>query len=82
MLMVTIYTTKTCAFCHAAKEYLNSKHINFQEVKVDEVPNGVQELLDKSGQLGVPVIEVDKEVIVGFNREQLDNSLTQHKLIS
>lgn len=59
-----------------------SKHVDYQEIKVDEVPNGVQELLDKSGQLGVPVIEVEKEVVVGFDREQLDISLNKHNLLS
>ena len=80
--MVTIYSTKTCAFCRAAKQYLEGKGISFKEIKVDETPDGPQALLEKSGQLGVPVIDVDGEIIVGFNREQLDGALREKNISS
>jgi glutaredoxin-like YruB-family protein len=80
--MVTIYSTRTCAFCHAAKQYLEGKGISFEEVKVDEAPDGPQTLLQKSGQLGVPVIDVDGEIIVGFNRERLDGALREKNITS
>lgn len=78
---ITIYSTRTCAFCHAAKKYLEGLKVDFNEVKVDEVPDGAQQLIEKSGQLGVPVIDFDGEIIVGFNRPQLDLLLREHKLI-
>ncbi len=79
--MIKIYSTRTCGFCHAAKQYLNGLKVPFDEVKVDEIPDGPQKLIEKSGQLGVPVIEVDGNIIIGFNRPQLDILLREKKLI-
>jgi glutaredoxin 3 len=73
--MITIYSTRTCGFCHAAKDYLAGRGIDFEEIKLDEIPGGAQLLLEKSGQLGVPVIDVDGQVIVGFNRPLLDEAI-------
>ncbi|HET7673529.1 MAG TPA: glutaredoxin family protein [Candidatus Saccharimonadales bacterium] len=79
--MITIYSTRTCGFCHAAKQYLNGLGVDYDEVKVDEIPDGPQKLIDKSGQLGVPVIDFDGNIIIGFNRPQLDLLLREKKLI-
>jgi glutaredoxin 3 len=79
--MITIYSTRTCSFCYAAKKYLDGLKVKYEEVKVDEIPDGPQKLIEKSGQLGVPVIEFDEHVIVGFNRPQLDILLREKKLI-
>jgi len=79
--MITIYSTRTCAFCHAAKQYLDGLKVSYDEIKVDEVEGGPQQLLDVSGQLGVPVIKIDDQTIIGFNREQLDVLLREKKLI-
>ncbi len=76
--MVTIYSTRTCGFCHAAKQYLASRNIDYEEVKVDEIPDGAELLIQKSGQLGVPVIEVNDKIIVGFNRPALDAELAKN----
>lgn len=78
---ITIYSTRTCAFCHAAKKYLESLKVNYKEVKVDEVPDGAEMLIEKSGQLGVPVIDFDGQIIIGFNRPQIDLLLREAKLI-
>lgn len=78
--MITIYSTKTCAFCVAAKQYLNSKKIDYDEVLVDQIENGANILIEKSGQLGVPVIDVGGEIIVGFNRESLDKALNSQDI--
>lgn len=79
--MITIYSTKTCGFCHAVKQYLSGLKVPFDEVKVDELADGAQQLIEKSGQLGVPVIDVDGTIIIGFNRPQLDMLLREKKLI-
>ena len=78
--MITIYSTRTCGFCHAAKQYLDGRGISYDEVKVDEIPDGAQILIQKSGQLGVPVIEVDGEVIIGFDRPRLDALIAEKNL--
>jgi glutaredoxin len=79
--MITIYSTKTCGFCHAAKQYLNGLGVAFNEVKVDEIPDGPTQLIQKSGQLGVPVIEFDEDIIIGFDRPRIDLLLREKKLI-
>jgi glutaredoxin 3 len=79
--MITIYSTRTCGFCHAAKQYLNGLGVKFDEVKVDEVENGPQKLIEKSGQLGVPVLDFDGDVIIGFDRPRIDLLLREKSLI-
>lgn len=79
--MVTIYSTRTCAFCHATKQYLHGLKVPYEEVKVDEIPDGPQKLIEKSGQLGVPVIDFDGDIVIGFNRPQIDLLLREKKLI-
>jgi glutaredoxin len=79
--MITIYSTRTCGFCHAAKQYLSGLKVDYEEVKVDEIPNGAQKLYEKSGQLGVPVLDFDGEIIIGFNRPHIDLMLREKKLI-
>lgn len=79
--MITIYSTRTCGFCHAAKQYLNGLGVPFNEIKVDETPDGPMQLIEKSGQLGVPVIDFDGDVIIGFDRPNIDLLLREKKLI-
>ena len=78
--MITIYSTRTCAFCHAAKQYLAGRNIEYEEVKVDEIQDGAQMLYEKSGQLGVPVIDVDGDIVIGFDRNTLDHLIREKKI--
>ncbi len=75
MKNIIIYSTPTCGYCHMAKEYLESKHIPFTDVDVSQDPTKQQEMLKKSGQFGVPVIDVDGTIILGFDKEKLDKAL-------
>ena len=72
---VVIYTTPTCPWCHRAKDYLSRKGISFTEHNVAEDREAAKEMIDKSKQMGVPVIIVDDEVVVGFNQSRLDGLL-------
>ena len=72
---VVIYTTHTCPWCHRAKDYLSRKGISFTEHNVAEDRQAAKEMVDKSKQMGVPVIIVDDEVVVGFNQSKLDGLL-------
>jgi len=69
---VTIYTTPTCPWCHKAKAWLRDKKIRYREVDVTSDRNGLDEMVKRSGQTGVPVIVVGDEVIVGFNQNRLN----------
>lgn len=77
---VRIYTTPTCPWCVRAKDYFKKNKIVYTEVNVAADAKARRELIEKSGQLGVPVIEVAREgqepvVIVGFDQEALDEAL-------
>jgi len=71
MKNVTIYSTATCHYCKEAKEFFKANNIPYTEYNVGIDPVKRKEMVEKSGQLGVPVITVDTEVIVGFDEERL-----------
>lgn len=72
---VKIFSTPTCPYCKKAKAYFDEKGIKYQNVDISENPGAVEEMVSLSGQMGVPVIIIDDNVIVGFDREALDNAL-------
>jgi len=72
---VIIYTTPTCSWCQAVKEYLRAREIDFEEIDVSADPAAAQEMIDKSGQMGTPVLDIDGEIIVGFNKPEIDRLL-------
>lgn len=76
---VTLYTTGTCAYCHAEKLFLGKHQIDFTEVRVDEDEHAAKEMIALSGQMGVPVTVIAKddtrEYIVGFDQQRLIKSL-------
>lgn len=77
-MTVTIYSTKTCPYCKMEKEYLTKHGIKFTNFFVDEDPAKAQEMIDKSGQMGVPVTIIKngkEEIVAGFDRNRLDNIL-------
>lgn len=72
---ITIYSTPTCHFCHMAKEFLKGKGISYTDYDVAQDLGKRQEMIQKSGQMGVPVIFVGEEMIIGFDKERLMSSL-------
>ena len=72
---VVIYTTPTWPYCHRAKEYLSQKGISFTEHNVAADREKAKEMIQKSKQMGVPVVIVGDEVMVGFNQAKLDSLL-------
>ncbi len=75
MSKVTIYTTETCGFCHMAKQYLKEKNIAFEEKNVAEDMAAAEEAVAKSGQMGVPVLDIDGEIVIGFDRPRIQSLL-------
>ncbi len=75
MAKVLIYTTPTCAYCKAAKEFFKENNIKYEEINVAEDKNAAKEMIEKSGQMGVPVIDVDGKLIIGFDRNALKKAL-------
>ncbi|MCE5322854.1 glutathione S-transferase N-terminal domain-containing protein [bacterium] len=76
MKNVAVYSTPTCPYCRLAKDYLTEKGIQFSEYNVATDLEARNLMVQKSGQLGVPVIEVDGQVVIGFNRQKLDELIS------
>jgi glutaredoxin 3 len=77
---IIIYSADWCAYCHAAKEYLNKLGVTFTEKNVEEDPKYAQEAVDKSHQMGIPVLDINGTIIVGFDRPKIDEALKANKL--
>ena len=72
---VIMYSTPTCHFCHMAKEFFGEKGIQYTEYDVLTDLGKRQEMVDKSGQLGVPVITIDGKTVVGFDQAEISSLL-------
>jgi glutaredoxin-like YruB-family protein len=78
---ITIYSADWCAFCHAAKDYLDKKGIAYTDKNVEADPANAQEAMDKSDQTGIPVIDIDGTIIIGFDKPTIDDTLKKKKLV-
>jgi len=72
---VTIYTAPTCVYCKLAKEYFKQNGIEFKEVNVAQDQQAAMRMVEKSEQTGVPVIEIDDKIIIGFDRDAIKEAL-------
>ena len=72
---VKVYSTSTCPWCHKAKDFLKEKNVKFEDIDVGADQKAANEMLEKSGQMGVPVIDIDGKIIVGFDKEEMENLL-------
>ena len=68
---ITIYSTPTCHFCHMAKDFFKEKNVTYTEYDVASNLEKRKEMMEKSGQLGVPVIIIDNDLIVGFDQSKI-----------
>ena len=71
-MQVKVYSTPGCPYCKMAKEYLSSKGVTFQDIDVSRDQAAVEEMVKISGQMGVPVILVDDNIIIGFDQTRID----------
>ncbi len=76
--MVTVYSATWCAFCHAAKDYFDKIGVKYTDKDVEKDPKYAEESVTKSGQMGIPVIDIDGEIIVGFAKPKIDAALAAH----
>jgi glutaredoxin 3 len=74
-MAVTIYSTPTCGYCRVAKDWFRTNHVPFTEYDVSADQRRAEEMVRKSGQMGVPVIDVHGKVIIGFNRPEIEKAL-------
>lgn len=71
MPKIKVYSTTSCPYCYTLKAFLKEKGIEFEEIDVGTDEKVREEMIRKSGQMGVPVVEIDGEIIVGFDREKI-----------
>lgn len=76
-MSVTVYSTPTCPWCTRVKEYLNYKEVKFKEINVAQDRDGAMEMVRKSGQRGVPVVDIDGNIVVGFDQAMIDRLLSR-----
>lgn len=75
MKNVTIYSTPTCHFCQMAKEFFKEKKVEYTDYDVSTDLEKRKEMIEKSGQMGVPVIYIDDEMTVGFDKDKISSML-------
>ncbi len=75
MAKIRVFSTPSCPYCLTLKEFLVEKGFEFENIDVSQDEKALQEMLDKTQQYGVPVIQIDKEWIVGFDKEKISKLL-------
>ncbi len=77
MKKIIIYTTSTCPWCQATKEFLKNKGYEYEEKNVENNQEWAMEMVQKSGQYGVPVIDIEGKIIIGFSPEEIVEALNE-----
>lgn len=72
---VKVYSTPTCPYCIKLKKFLTEKNIPFENIDIGSDPQKAEEMVEKSGQMGVPVIDIDGKIITGFDKEAISKEL-------
>ncbi|MBU2564437.1 glutathione S-transferase N-terminal domain-containing protein [Patescibacteria group bacterium] len=74
-MKVRVFSTPTCPFCVTLAEYLKEKGVEFEYIDVSVNEQAQKEMIDKSGQMSVPVIEIDGEIVIGFDQDKINKLL-------
>ncbi len=74
-MKVKVYSTNVCPYCTMAKDFLKEHGVEFEEINVQENQEAAKEMIAKSGQMGVPVIEIGEKIIIGFDKEAIKKEL-------
>jgi len=75
MIKIKIYSTPFCVYCKIAKDFFDKKGLLYEEVDVSVDEKAAQEMVARTNQMGVPVIEIGEEVVIGFNKSQIEKIL-------
>jgi glutaredoxin-like YruB-family protein len=75
MSKIKVYSTPTCPYCHMLKEFLKGKKIEFEDIDVAADHDAAKVMIEKSGQMGVPQIEINGKIIVGFDKPAIEHEL-------
>jgi len=74
-MKIRVFSTPTCPYCVTLKQYLKQNNVDFEEIDVSQDEKAQKEMIEKSGQMGVPVVDIDGQIIVGFNKEKISKIL-------
>lgn len=74
-MTIKVYSTPTCPWCVKAKDFLKEKGVEFEDINVAADPKASQEMAEKSGQMGVPVLDINGTIIVGFDQAKIEEAL-------
>lgn len=77
MTEIKVYSTPTCPWCHKLKDFLKEKNIEFIDIDVSADQKAAEEMIQKSGQMGVPQIEINGKIIVGFDQQAIEAELAK-----
>jgi glutaredoxin-like YruB-family protein len=77
MKKIIIYTTTFCPWCQATKDFLKNQGYEYEERNVETNPEWANEMVQKSGQMGVPVIDIEGKIIIGFSPEEINQALNE-----
>lgn len=75
MAKIRLFTTPSCIYCHTLKKFLGEHKVAFEEIDVSKDRAALEEMVQKSGQMGVPVAEIDGEIVVGFDKSKISKLL-------
>ena len=81
MAKVIVYSTSTCPYCVMAKDWLKQKKVEYDDINVGIDQAKAKEMIAKSGQMGVPVLDVGGDIIIGFDKPKIEASLKKKKLV-
>jgi len=77
MAVVKVYSTPSCPWCNKAKDFLKSRNVKFEDIDVSKDKEKAKEMIEKSGQMSVPVIEINGRIIVGFDPAAITKALEE-----
>lgn len=72
---ITLYSTPTCVYCNTLKQYFTEKNIKFEEIDVSKDEKALGKMVSISGQMGVPVLDIDGNIVIGFDKRKIDELL-------
>jgi len=75
MKNVKVYSTPTCPWCIKVKQFLKDNNVNFENIDVASDQKAAEEMVEKSGQMGVPVLDIEGEIILGFDKDKIKTKL-------
>lgn len=78
--MIKIYSTPTCVYCKTLKEYLSENNFQFEDIDISKDEKKLQKMIKDSGQMGVPVLDIDGEIVVSFDKAKIDKLLKIHPI--